>query len=761
MAALQKPNTGGPQPSRPDEEQRRKGTALTASRNSRCVDQAGTANQDPDDAGLDALRFKIASLEELLAVQEQAVRQGSQQLEETLHELRGERRRLRHSEERLRSILDAALDAAVCFDVNAVVIDWNPQAELALGWSREQALGKTAESLRFPLPFGDGAANSRPSAGRWAEGLLLDQRVERTAMHRDGWKVPVELGVSRIGSGDDTVYSVFLRNITDRKEGEEHLAEARDGALTASRLKSEFLATMSHEVRTPMNGVVGMAELLLSTTLSAEQREYALAIQGSAETLLAILNDILDFSKIEVDRLLIESIPFDLRRVAEETTELLAPKAAEKRLELMLRYAPKAPAGLVGDPVRLRQVLNNLIGNAIKFTPTGQVWVNVECEQSTKTTAQIRLVVEDTGIGIAADKLQHIFEKFTQADSSTTRQYGGTGLGLAITKRLVELMGGTVGVESTLRKGSRFVVRLTLPRDARVATTATPAQSLKGLRVLVADDNEINRRIVYEQLTRHRVTAKTVAGGGEALAALRQAHASGAAFDIALLDYDMPDMTGEEVARRIKADPTLAATALVLFTSVVGQGAASRTPRAGFADILVKPVRAIQLLRSLARARAQRYDASPGRRQQAAAAPSGAGSPPSTEQRCRARVLVAEDSIVNQKVVSRMLQKLGCTVDLAVDGRQAVSLATAGSYDVIFMDCQMPEMDGYEATAVIRRNPSTSQTPIIALTANAMQGDRERCLQAGMNDYLAKPVKMADLTDRLERWAPAPAGNSR
>ena len=373
-------------------------------------------------ADLEALRFQIASLEDLIEVQERAVSERSQRLEATLQELQHERRRLRHSEERLRSILEAALDAVVCFDVNGVVIEWNPRAELILGWSREEALGQTGATLRFPLPQCVHPTGDSPGASSWDADLLLDQRVELKTTHRDGWDFPVELSVSRIGSGNDTVFSVFLRDITNLKEGQEDLAEARDGALAASRLKSEFLATMSHEVRTPMNGVVGMAELLLSTDLTPEQRDYAQAIQGSAEVLLGILNDILDFSKIEADRLVLESIPFDLRQVVEETVELLAPKAAQKGLELVARFAPEAPAGLLGDAIRVRQILMNLIGNAVKFTPAGYVSVNVECDHLTATTAQMGIVVEDTGIGIAADKLDHIFDAFVQLSTGPGRK---------------------------------------------------------------------------------------------------------------------------------------------------------------------------------------------------------------------------------------------------------------------------------------------------------------------------------------------------
>jgi PAS domain S-box-containing protein len=694
-----------------------------------------------------ALRFQVAALEELLQVQESAVLERSQRLEAALSELQLERRRLRQSEHRLRAILEAALDAVICFDVTGVVVEWSPRAELVLGWSREQALGQTAASLRFPLPQCES-----PAAGSgFADSLLLDQRVESGAVHCDGWEFPAELVISRIGAGADSIFSVFLRDITQRKQAEQELAAARDAALTASRLKSEFLATMSHEIRTPMNGVLGMSELLISSHLTQEQYEYAQAIQTSAEILLAILNDILDFSKIEADKLVLESIPFDLRQVVEETTDLLGPRAAQKDLELMVRYAPETPAGLAGDPVRLRQILMNLIGNAIKFTQAGHVLVNVECPHATGAEASILLAVEDSGIGIPADKLGAIFEKFVQADSSTTRRHGGTGLGLAITRRLVEMMGGALQVTSEPGKGSKFAVHLTLPRDPRGEPAPVRLEEcLSGLRVLIVDDNQINRRIVREQLTRNGVATGEAPGGFEALELLRAACREGSPYDIALLDFQMPQMDGETLALEIKADPTLAGTILIMLTSVAGQKDSMLMSRTGLVEILVKPVRQNQLLRVLARARGCLPGAASQTRQLA-----GALSARKESGSRRTRVLVAEDSPVNQKVVTRMLEKLNCIVDLAGDGTQAAAMAAAVRYDLIFMDCQMPEMDGFQATALIRTQQSGVHTPIIALTANAMQGDRERCLKAGMDDYLAKPIKGSDLTAALQRWAPA------
>jgi PAS domain S-box-containing protein len=697
------------------------------------------------------LRLRIAPLEELLDVQERTVTEHTLRLEQTLQELQRERARLRRSEELTRSTIAAALDAVVCLDANGVVIEWNPQSELILGWSREEARGQTVERLRLPLPRRFNAGADPPGSGGLGENLVLAERIEMTAVHRDGWDFPVELSVSRIGTGAGATYSLFLRDITYRKEAAENLAQARDSALAASRLKSEFLATMSHEIRTPMNGVVGMAELLLSTTLTPEQRDYAQAIQGSAAALLAVLNDILDFSKIEADKLVLESVSFDLRQAVEETASLLAHRAEQKGLELIVRYAPEAPCGLVGDPGRLRQILMNLIGNAIKFTERGHLIVEVDCEQQTPAAAQMRITVKDTGIGIAPEKLDSIFDKFSQADGSTTRKYGGTGLGLAISKRLVEMMGGELRVESRLGMGSTFSLRVTLPCDPQAAAAVFPEETLNGLRVLVVDDNEMNRRVMSEHLTRAVVHVLAVSSGDEALRALHEARRAGAPFEIGLLDHQMPGMDGRALAGVIRADPALANTVLVLFSSWEGQIDASRMQSAGFAAVLAKPVRQAELFQTLSRVR-PRQPRGPQHTREYASSLASLAVAARHEKPNLARVLVAEDSLINQRVVSRMLEKLGCAVDIAMDGEQAVKMATTADYDLVFMDCQMPAMDGYRATAMIRRMQPGRHTPIIALTANAMEGDREQCLRAGMDDYLAKPVKVSDLTSALHKW---------
>jgi PAS domain S-box-containing protein len=684
-----------------------------------------------------------------------------------LHRTRMESR-LSENEERLRTIIETNNDAMIVVNEYGRITLFNSAAETIFGYPRADILNEQASKLVIP----EHRLENNPDNPEYLSTGIGESHIGSTeeikALRADGTEFTCEVSFASGGIGDQKFVIAVVRDITERRVKEEELSEMNDLLLTKSSIakemaaeadaaniaKSEFLANMSHEIRTPMNGIIGMSSLLLGTELNSEQETFAKTVLSSAETLLAIINDILDFSKNEAGKIELEIVDFNLLDSIDKVTDLLALKAEENDISFTSFLDPNVWNNVRGDPVRLQQILINLTNNAIKFSKGGEVSIRGKLESETDDAICVHFSVSDTGIGIPEKAKSRLFQSFSQADASTTRKYGGTGLGLTISKQLTEMMSGEIGFESEENKGSTFWFKVILKKQSTaVEHNFIKEFNLQKERILIVDPDKPNREILRMQLESWNCLVDDTANANEALGLLKRAAENKAAYSIAFIDKVFPDMDGAALGQKIKQDPAIKDTTLIMFTTAGKRGDARKMSEIGFSAYLTKPLKQTLLFKCL-KAIQNKPDAvdielitkhSIAEKQEVV-------KPVNPEL----SVLLVEDNVVNQMVATAMLQAMGCIIEKAENGEIACKKVLSKTYDLIFMDCQMPVMDGFEATAEIRLwegSLEDQHTPIIAMTANAMQGDREKCLEAGMDDYISKPINKDILQEAVERWS--------
>ncbi len=648
---------------------------------------------------------------------------------------------LRASEARSRSIVTTAVDGIVTIDEDGSITSVNPAFEELFGYYAEDIMGENVKML-MPKRYADDHDRYLSDYLATGDRKIIGTTRELEAQTKDGQIFPIELTVSELVLGYDRMFTGIIRNITARKESERELQEAKEVAEAATRTKSQFLANMSHEIRTPMNGILGMTGLLLETNLDREQREYTQAVQSSADALMEIINDILDFSKVEAGKLELEELDFDLRACLEGIGDVIAIKAQEKGLDLILHIDDDVPTLVKGDPVRLRQVLINLANNAIKFTDKGNIRIHISKLDVTDKTADLRIQVIDSGIGIPQDRVDRLFKPFSQVDASTTRKYGGTGLGLAITKQLVDLMGGSISLNSVVGIGSDFIIDIGFKRQLDV-----PARTdvLEGVHVLVMDPDALRGRAVVCLARSLGCIAELVPNAEQTLDSLWNATAQGQPYDALFFPYLEDSPENAQMVSAVKGDPQISGIHLILLTTFPDRADAMARFEETVTAYLVRPVKRRLLMESLCTALGRALpESEPRKIRTAGATPAG--------ENANYELLLVEDNRINQKLTLRLLEKAGYKCDLAIHGGEALKMIEDKDYALVLMDVQMPVMDGFEATASIRENEAENRRlPIVAMTAEAMKGDRERCLNAGMDDYISKPVRAAELYEMLEK----------